>query len=156
MKLKDNKFDIIIDLICIVCLALATISLMMAWSSLASHGQSSSSEGLAGAFNGRGSFLLLLGIGWLIFIVFSIVEHFPSMWSIGSISISRNNEDKVYRIFKNLLGVTKLITTALFAYLTFRMISGSSPTTMFYNIVTIVLLSVVFIFSIQMILENRK
>jgi len=156
MKLRDNGFDIAVDIICLISLALATIVLMMTWKSFADQGRAGVEAGLMGSLGQRASFLLFLGIGWLVFVVFTVIEKLPKIWSIGYIEMSASNKEKIYRIFKNLLGSAKLIVTVLFAAVTILNIYGKNPGTGLYNAVTLLLIAVVTGFSIQMMVINKR
>jgi hypothetical protein len=156
MKLRDNKFDIGVDIVCIISLALATVVLMMTWKSFGDQGRAGVTAGLMGSLGARASFLLLLSIGWLVFLVFTVIEKLPKTWSIGYIEMSKANKDKIYRIFKNLLGSVKLIVTVLFSAVTVMNIYGKNPGTSFYNGAVLLLIAVVTGLSIQMMVVNKK
>jgi|GEM_PF-2375084 len=157
MKVENNKFDRFADVICIISLTVATVVLMMAWTSLdVPTSNAQHAAGLIAKFGVRASYVMLLFIGWLVFVVLSVIERLPGMWSIGNISMSIKNKDRIYRTFKTLLGSVKLLVTVLFSLLTVITIYGVKPDSMFYNIVALVLLGDVTALSIRMMVVNKE
>lgn len=68
-------------------------------------------------WGGKGGLLVLPVIGWAVYVLMTVVEHFPSLWNTG-VQITVENRARVYRLLGHLLSTLKLLTTAMFAGLT--------------------------------------
>jgi len=51
------------------------------------------------------------------YIGMSVIVKLPQIWNTG-VNVTEENKEKVYRILKSMLGTVKLLTVAVFAYLT--------------------------------------
>lgn len=126
MKIKNNKFDIIISIISILSLVGTAIFLIVSWNKIPSI--------IPGHYNSAGdidrltnkhSLIFLLVTGWILYIGMSLVEKFPNIWNIG-VSVTEENKEKVYRILKNMIGNIKLLVALVFSYLTFQSSTGDN------------------------------
>lgn len=68
-------------------------------------------------WGGKGGLLFLPVIGWAVYVLMTVVEHFPSLWNTG-VQITAENRVRVYRLLGHLLSTLKCLTTAMFAGLT--------------------------------------
>lgn len=68
-------------------------------------------------WGGKGGLLVLPVIGWAVYVLMTVVEHFPSLWNTG-VQITVENRARVYRLLGHLLSTLKCLTTAMFAGLT--------------------------------------
>lgn len=47
----------------------------------------------------------------------TVIEKFPQIWNTG-VQVTEQNKEQVYHILKNLLETVKLITVAVFSFIT--------------------------------------
>lgn len=118
MKIKRTKYDIIVNCLSLLCLIGTFIFLIVLWELIPNK--------IPGHYNvvgeidkitNKNSLIILLAVGWGMFILISTVEKFPQTWNTG-VQVTEKNKEKVYRILKNMLGTIKLLISAVFSYLT--------------------------------------
>lgn len=118
MKVKNNKYDIFVEIVCLSLLIGVCVYLFLNWSSIP--------DGIPGHYNFAGEIdrmgskreLLFLPItSWLMYLGMTAIENFPQIWNTG-VTVTAENEERVYRLLKTMLGTTKLIVVAIFVYLT--------------------------------------
>jgi len=118
MKIKRTKFDIFIEVCCLLCLVGILIYLFVIWEHIL--------EEIPGHYNamgeidrvtGKGSLLILPITTWIMYIGLTIVERFPQVWNTG-VAVTEENKERVYRILKSMLGTLKLNVVVVFTYLT--------------------------------------
>lgn len=118
MKIKRTKYDIIVNCLSLLCLIGTFIFLIVSWELIPNK--------IPGHYNvvgeidkitNKNSLIILLAVGWGMFILISTVEKFPQTWNTG-VQVTEKNKEKVYRILKNMLGTIKLLISAVFSYLT--------------------------------------
>lgn len=126
MKIKNNKYDDIVNITCLLCLIVCSLILYIIWDKIPSQ--------IPGHYNAAGeidkisdksSLILTLFFGWLLFTALSVLEKFPQIWNTG-VEITEQNKDKVYRILKNMIVATKLLTSIVFCLLTLAPITGKN------------------------------
>ena len=118
MKVKKNKYDIFVEMVCLTLLVGVSIYLYLNWSSIP--------DMIPGHYNAMGEIdrmgskqelVVLPIIGWLMYLILTVIGKFPQIWNTG-VSVTEENKERVYRITKNLLNTVKLIMVAVFVYLT--------------------------------------
>jgi len=118
MKVKNNKYDIGVEIVCLTLLIGVLIYLFLNWSSIP--------DIIPGHYNAMGKIdrmgsknelLILPIIGWLMYLILTVIENLPQIWNTG-VTVTEENKERVYRILKNLFNTVKLIMVAIFVYLT--------------------------------------
>lgn len=118
LKIKKNKYDIGVEIICIILLVGVMIYLFINWNSIP--------DKIPGHYNAMGEIdrmgskkelFLLPIIGWLMYLGMTLLEQFPKVWNTG-VTVTEENKERVYSVLKNMLNTIKLIVVAVFVYLT--------------------------------------
>lgn len=126
MPIKRSKYDIVINLICLLLLSGTAVYLFLNWSSIP--------DKIPGHYNAIGQvdrwgnkeeLLILPIIGWAMYIGITVVEHFPQIWNTG-VTVTEKNKKQVYRILKNMSGTIKLVIVITFVYLTANSVFAKS------------------------------
>ena len=118
MKVKKNKYDIFVEMVCLTLLVGVSIYLYLNWSSIPNEIPGHyNAMGKIDRMGSKGELVILPIIGWLMYFVLTVIEKFPQIWNTG-VTVTEENKERVYRITKNLLNTVKLITVAVFVYLT--------------------------------------
>ncbi|MHC6180016.1 DUF1648 domain-containing protein [Clostridium sp. JNZ X4-2] len=137
MKIKKNKYDIIVNFLSLLSLAGAVIFLIVSWETIPAE--------IPGHYNAAGevdkitdksSLIVLLAVGWIMFVGLSIVEKFPQIWNAG-MQVTDQNKEKVYRILKTMIGTIKLSLALVFSYLTIYSTTGKNLSSLFLPVLLI-------------------
>ncbi|BCN31070.1 DUF1648 domain-containing protein [Anaeromicropila herbilytica] len=126
MKVKRNKYNIFVEIVCLILLIGITIYLIMNWNSFP--------DKIPGHYNTMGQIdrmgnkielLLLPVMAWLIYIGITITERFPQAWNTG-VTVTEENKERVYPVLKNMISTTKLIVVAVFVFITVNSTEANS------------------------------
>lgn len=118
LKIRNSKYDIMVEIVCLILLIGVLIYLFLNWNSIP--------EKIPGHYNAMGEvdrmgskkeLLVLPIISWLMYLGMTVLERFPQIWNTG-VTVTEENKERVYRVLKNMLSTIKLIVVAVFVYLT--------------------------------------
>ena len=118
MKTKKNKYDIGVEIVCLILLIAVSIYLYINWNSIPDQ--------IPGHYNAMGEvdrmgskneLLVLPVMSWLLYLGMTVLEQFPQVWNTG-VTVTEENKERVYRVLKNMLSTVKLIVVAVFVYIT--------------------------------------
>ena len=143
MKIKKNKYDIITNFLSLLCLVGTVIFLIISWKTISSEIK----------ITDKNSLIVLLVVGWIMFIGLSVVEKFPQIWNTG-IQVTEQNKEKVYRILKNMIGTIKLLVALVFSYLTLQSATGENLSPLFLPVFLILMFGSIAFFIFQL-LKNK-
>lgn len=101
----------------------------------------------------KNSLIVLLVVGWIMFIGLSIVEKFPQIWNTG-IQVTEKNKEKVYRILKNMIGTMKLLIALAFSYLTLHSTTVENLSPLFLPVFLILIFGSIILFLFQLMKEK--
>ncbi len=117
MKIKNNWFDILVDALCLALLAGVTVWLWQGWADVPQQVPKHYNEvGEVDDWGGKGSIIMLLVLGWLMYLTLSATELFPQAWNAG-VQVTEENRERVYRTLKYMMKTTKLLTVWVLAFL---------------------------------------
>ncbi|NFS28790.1 DUF1648 domain-containing protein [Clostridium botulinum] len=154
MKIKKNKYDIIINFLSLLCLFGTAIYLIISWSTIPSKIPGHyNTTGVVDKITDKNSLIMLLVVGWIMFIGLSIVEKFPQIWNTG-IQVTEKNKEKVYRILKNMIGTMKLLIALAFSYLTLHSTTVENLSPLFLPVFLILIFGSIILFLFQLIKEK--
>lgn len=117
MQVKKNKYNIFVEVVCLILLIGVLIYLFLNWSSIPDKIPGHyNSMGEIDRMGSKGELLILPIVGWLMYIGLTVVEHFPQIWNTG-VTVTEKNKERVYGILKNMMSTVKLVMVAVFVYL---------------------------------------
>ena len=126
MRPTKSKFDKVINILSIVCLAGTTFFLFAKWGKIPQEIPGHyNAAGEIDSMTGKGSLFVLLLVGWVLYIGISVIEQFPRIWNTG-VEVTEENKERVYRILKDLLGTVKLEMAGVFSFLTIYSVNGKN------------------------------
>jgi uncharacterized membrane protein len=117
-RIKNTKYDIFINGMSIILLCGMFLFLILNWSSF--PGKIPAHYNFTGEIDrwGNKSELWICPIlSVILFVVLTALEFFPQLWNTG-VKITDENQERVYRILKNMLVTLKGVTVGVFAFLT--------------------------------------
>ena len=126
MKIKNNKIDILMEVLCLVMLVGLTIYLGISWSSLPD--KIPAHYDFAGNIDrwGKKEELLIVPImSWFLYLMITGLEQIPSIWNTG-VTVTIENKYRVYRVLKYMVKSMKLIMVVDFTYLTINSLCGQA------------------------------
>lgn len=118
MKLKKNVYDILVEILCLILLVGIWIYLWISWGDIPDQ--------IPGHYNAMGEvdrvgskteLFVIPIISWIMYLGMTVIEKFPQVWNTG-VKVTEENKERVYRVLKNMLSTVKLLTVAVFVYLT--------------------------------------
>lgn len=118
MKIKRNGYDIFINAACPVLLLGILVFLALRWRDIPDRIPGHyNAAGVVDRWGKKGELLVVPIISWIMYIGMTLVECFPHIWNTGA-RVTKQNEARVYRIIKNLIGTMKLLFVLNFTSLT--------------------------------------
>lgn len=113
MKIKNTKTDILLNIAAVACLAAVTLYLLVRWSqipmTIPGH---YTADGQIDSWTARTTLWQLPVLGWVLYVLITILEQFPGVWNTG-VTVTEENRTAVYRTLKTMIGWVKLAMSAL-------------------------------------------
>ena len=126
MKIKNNKIDILMEVLCLVLLVGVTIYLGINWSSLPDKIPAHYDfAGNIDRWGKKGELLIVPIMSWVLYGMITGVEQIPAIWNTG-VKVTVENRYRVYRVLKYMLKSLKLIMAVDFSYMTIHSLRGQS------------------------------
>lgn len=124
MKIKNSPVDIIMEVLGLVMLIGTPLYLVIRWPSIPDKlPMHYNFAGEIDRWGGKGEILFLVVMVWILYLMISLVEHFPSVWNTG-VQVTPENRMRVYRTLKYMVKTLKLAMTLVFTFLIFNTVAG--------------------------------
>ncbi|HIU77491.1 MAG TPA: DUF1648 domain-containing protein [Candidatus Pelethocola excrementipullorum] len=118
MEIKKSKYDVIINILSVLCILGTIAYLLYTWDKIPNKIPGHyNTFGEIDRITDKNSTIKLVALTLVIYAVISIIEKFPLSWNTG-VQITPLNKEKVYRTLKTMLETAKFTTTLLFTFLT--------------------------------------
>ena len=125
MKIKNSPADIIMEILGLIMLIGTPLYLLIRWSSIPDKlPMHYNFAGKIDRWGGKGEILFLVVMVWILYLMISLVEHFPSIWNTG-VQVTSENRARVYRTLKYMVKTLKLVMTLIFTFLIFNTVAGT-------------------------------
>ena len=122
--MRRSWYDIAVNTACLILLSGVVLYLAVNWSQIPQQIPGHYDiYGVVDRWASKGELLIPLIVGWILFIVLTVVERYPQIWNTG-VTVTPENRERVYRVLKNMLGTLKLIMCAVFTFLTLSSATG--------------------------------
>ena len=139
MKIKNSLADIIMEVLGLVMLIGAPLYLVIRWPSIPDKlPMHYNFAGEIDRWGGKGEVLFLVVMVWILYLMISLVEHFPSVWNTG-VQVTPENRMRVYRTLKYMVKTLKLAMTLVFTFLIFNTVAGI-PLPEWFTVVYVILI----------------
>lgn len=137
MKLKNNKIDWIIEIMCLTLLIGLTAYLIFHWGSIPDKIPAHYDwEGNIDRWGNKSDLIFLPMMSWFLYLLITGLQQVPLVWNTG-VKITEENEERVYRTLKYMLETLKLIVVADLTYITVHSLMGKSLSGWFTMIVPV-------------------
>lgn len=137
MKLKNNKIDWIIEIMCLTLLIGLTAYLIFHWGSIPDKIPAHYDwEGNIDRWGNKSDLIFLPMMSWFLYLLITGLQQVPLVWNTG-VKITEENEERVYRTLKYMLETLKLIVVADLTYITIHSLTGTSLSGWFTMIVLV-------------------
>ena len=137
MKLKNNKIDWIIEIMCLTLLIGLTAYLIFHWGSIPDKIPAHYDwEGNIDRWGNKSDLIFLPMMSWFLYLLITGLQQVPLVWNTG-VKITEENEERVYRTLKYMLETLKLIVVADLTYITVNSLMGKSLSGWFTMIVLV-------------------
>ena len=139
MKIKNSPADIIMEALGLVMLIGTPLYLVIRWPSIPNKlPMHYNFAGEIDRWGGKGEVLFLVVMVWILYLMISLVEHFPSVWNTG-VQVTQENRMRVYRTLKYMVKTLKLAMTLVFTFLIFNTVAGT-PLPGWFTVVYVILI----------------
>ena len=139
MKIKNSLADIIMEVLGLVMLIGTPLYLAIRWPSIPDKlPMHYNFAGEIDRWGGKGEVLFLVVMVWILYLMISLVEHFPSVWNTG-VQVTPENRMRVYRTLKYMVKTLKLAMTLVFTFLIFNTVAGT-PLPGWFTVVHMILI----------------
>ena len=139
MKIKNSLADIIMEVLGLVMLIGTPLYLVIRWPSIPDKlPMHYNFAGEIDRWGGKGEVLFLVVMVWILYLMISLVEHFPSVWNTG-VQVTLENRMRVYRTLKYMVKTLKLAMTLVFTFLIFNTVAGT-PRPGWFTVVYVILI----------------
>ena len=139
MKIKNSPADIIMEVLGLVMLIGTPLYLVIRWPSIPDKlPMHYNFAGEIDRWGGKGEVLFLVVMVWILYLMISLVEHFPSVWNTG-VQVTPENRMRVYRTLKYMVKTLKLAMTLVFTFLIFNTVAGT-PLPGWFTVVHMILI----------------
>lgn len=117
MKLKNNKIDLIIEVLCLIMLVGTVACLIVMWDKIPNQIPAHyDALGQVDRWEEKGGIVLLPIIEWILYLFITLISLFPQAWNTG-VKVTEENKERVYRTLKYMIQTMKLIMIVNFTYL---------------------------------------
>lgn len=151
LKVKKNRYDILVECVCLILLFGVFIYLFLSWNSIPDkipgHYDAMGNVDRVGSKN---ELLVLPIISWIMYLGMTVIGKFPQIWNTG-VTVTEENKERVYRVLKNMLSTIKLIIVAVFVYLTINSSQAISLSVWFVPVFLILMFGSIIYFIIKLV-----
>lgn len=124
MKIKNNKIDLGMEVVCIGILVGITLYLIFNWSFIPEKVPLHYDwKGNIDRWGNKTELLILPIMSWFLYLMITALEQFPRLWNTG-VSITEENQVKVYRALKYMIKSSKMLMVLDFTFLDICSIAG--------------------------------
>lgn len=151
MKLQRTKYDVIVNLICILLLVGILIYLGLNWSSIPDKIPGHyNALGVVDRWGNKGELFILPIISWILYSGITILERFPQVWNTG-VEVTGENKERVYGVLKNMIGTVKLIMVVVFSFLTINTALAKELSLWFVPVFLIVMFGSIIFYIVKLV-----
>lgn len=126
MKIKNNKIDQGVEIICLGLLAGIIVYLLWNWASIPQEVPLHYDwAGNVDRWGSKMELLILPIISWILYLFVTFIEQIPQIWNTG-VTVTEENQVHVYRTLKYMIKSTKLIVVVDFTFLNVNTIQGEN------------------------------
>ena len=116
MKLKKTRFDVLLNVLCLIQLIGMILFLLIYWPHIPQ--QIPMHYDLAGNISRWGSrkeLIIFPVMAWITYLPITLVEHFPEVWNTG-VQVTEHNRTLVYSALFHMFSSLKFLITCLYTY----------------------------------------
>jgi uncharacterized membrane protein len=151
MKIARSKYDILVEVSCLLCLIGSVIYLVAAWQHIPNEIPGHyNAMGEIDRITSKGSLVVLPIITWIMYAGMTVIGRFPQIWNTG-VAVTEENKKRVYRLLKNMLGTLKLLIVAVFTYLTVNSSMAKPLSPLFLPVFLIVMFGSLIFFIVKLV-----
>jgi len=150
MKVKKSKYNIMVELVCLILLIGVSIYLILNWNSFPDQIPGHyNAAGEIDRMGNKGELLILPIVAWMMYIGITVVESFPQIWNTG-VTVTEENKERVYRVLKDMVSTLKLCVVAAFMYLTINSSQATALPMLFLPVFLLLMFGPIIFFIIKL------
>lgn len=131
MGMGKTIMNKIINILCLLMLVGMTVYLIVKWKDIPNLVPAHYNiAGEVDRFDDKISILICPIMGWMLYILITVIECFPRVWNTG-VKVTEKNRRSVYAILRAMIDSIKLVMVFIFLYLTVCMAELISPSIWF-------------------------
>lgn len=116
MKLKKTRFDILLNVLCLLQLIGITLFLLICWAQIPQ--QIPMHYDLGGnitRWGNKAELIIIPVLAWIMYLLMTVLEHFPQAWNTG-VQVTEHNRARVYATLLHMISSLKFLITCLYTY----------------------------------------
>lgn len=118
MKVKNNMFDKLIEIICLIFAIGVPIYIIINWANIPDPlPMHYDFAGNVDRWGDKAELIILPIVTLIMYGFMTLIERFPQVWNTG-VTVTEENQERVYRTLKYLVKTLKLIVVIDFSYMT--------------------------------------
>lgn len=126
MKIKNNTFDKVIEMLCLLAIVGVTAYLVVSWPRIPEEiPMHYDFAGNIDRWGDKSELIIMPIMLWLMYGFLSAIGAFPMLWNTG-VTVTEENKYRVYRTVKYMVKTLKLLVVLDFAYLTIQPLTGNN------------------------------
>ena len=149
MKIKMNKQDVFVEIICLVLLIGILLYLFLNWDNIPDRiPVHYNVMGQANRIVNKGEIIVFPIIAWMVYIGLTVTKRIPRVWSTG-VKVTEENKERVYRVEKSMVRTLKLIIIVVFVFLIINSTQTTSLPAWFHPVFLILLFGSIIFYGIK-------
>ena len=116
MKLKKTRFDILLNVLCLLQLIGITLFLLICWARIPQ--QIPMHYDLGGnitRWGNKAELIIIPVLAWIMYLLMTVLEYFPQAWNTG-VQVTEHNRTRVYATLLHMISSLKFLITCLYTY----------------------------------------
>lgn len=156
IKVKSTPYTIILNILSALVLLADYGLLVILWNQIPENIPTHYNfQGQIDNYGDKTSLLIFVGIATALFILLTVLEHFPRIWNTG-VTVTNENRETVYKILKNMLVTLKFVIMLTFTAINFFSVFSVSLPAWFTPAFFILTFGTIIFFVILLYVKSRK
>lgn len=145
-KLKNTKFQIVMEVIAIIILVSMVAVLIIRWKELPDQIPGHyNAIGEVDRWGSKGELIMLPVLSIFLYLLITIVTAFPSIWNMP-VTITEANREKVYSCMKSMMALIKVEVLAVFFCMNYNSMEATSLSPLFLPLFLVVIIGTIIYF----------
>lgn len=153
--LKTTIYQRILNILSLATLISTFVYLTITWNKIPSKIPAHyNASGIIDRWGDKKEIWFIFSVTVLMFLMLSLVEHFPKVWNTG-ITVTKINQEKVYKILKSMLITIKFLVILIFIFIIINSVLVKNLPSYFTELSLCLIFGTIIIFGIRLYLNKN-